>query len=379
MPRVILNRARTYEYDGIHFRRGIAREVPSRIYHALIRQGIARDPDQQIDYMNPRNLRQVPPGNQVVVFRDMGLGDVLMVSIPLRDLCARHPGLRFIYAVDRRYVTLFRAKGMPWYQVKAIDDLKGAWRYAIDLRGYSERHGEARRKDRIDIFAEYLLGGRPSSYRFPIRVGEDEIRRGKRLLGQGGRDHDRGPAGPRVGLVLRASMMNRTWGIDYYQRYAVLAERAGLQVVLIDARQRRNAKFPLWRSYFSDAALDLTGRLSIADLRDVVAALDVVLSPDTGVAHLAEACGTPCVAYFTTVPPELRVGYYEKMRVLYPRGQLPCLGCMHSPTCKPKNHPRPDPRDCAKLSTPEMAWEKTLECVPSHREARPVKLCLEVV
>ena len=99
--------------------------------------------------------------------------------------------------------------------------------------------------------------------------------------------------------------------------------------------------------------VDLRGLINVEELSWVISALDVVVSPDTGTTHLAEALKTKCVTYFTTVPPALRVGHYRWTRVLYPEGKLPCLGCIHSPRCR-----KPDPKPCAELSTPEMVWEQ---------------------
>jgi ADP-heptose:LPS heptosyltransferase len=160
---------------------------------------------------------------------------------------------------------------------------------------------------------------------------------------------------------MRASLPNRSWGIDYLQRLAYLAREGGWRVALLDNREAMKGMAP-WRSFFSDA-VDLCGNLSITDLRDVVAACDVCVSPDTGIVHLAEAVGTKCVTYFTTVPPELRVKHYRHVSVLYPRGKLPCLGCAHNPTCG-----QPDPKPCATLSTPEMVWQEVLSV---HEEPQP--------
>lgn len=358
MPRIVLTRALTYEYAGWHFKRGEIRDVPANIYHDMIRRGAARDPDHHVDFVRPALLKNARKGSVVPVIRDCGMGDVLMVSIPLRDLAARNPHVRLLYCVEERYVDLFR--GLPFCDVRSITRLRGFYPYGIDLRGYSERARTAWTMDRTDVFSDYLLGGPPSTYDYPIVVTDDERARGHELLDT--------PAGgqPVLGLVMRASMPNRSWGPDYLARAAQLAGQAGWRVALLDNKPAPGPNHPPWRTFFGPDVIDLTGRVTVHDLKCVVAACRVVLSPDTGTTHLAEAVATRCVTYFTTVPPGLRVRHYRWTRVLYPEGRLPCLGCIHTPTCG-----QPDPKPCALLSTPDAAWRE-VEYV--HRNEPPWEL-----
>ena len=348
MPSLILTRAQTYSFGGFSFVRGRRYDnVPEGVYHGMIRRGIARDPDQQIDWVLPKMIKAARKGSRVPIVRDMGLGDVLMTSIPLRDFAQRMSHVRLVYAMDSRYVPIF--EGLPFAEVCSITDLRGKFQYGVDLRGYCERAHEARHQDRTDVFANYLLGGgRPSSYDFPIVVTEQDRVTGRRLarMSEGG-------SRPTVGLVMRASLANRSWGIDYLSRFEQLASREGWRVVLLDGKDRSNKDGGPWGMWFGGEVVDLTGKISLLELKQVTAAVDVILSPDTGTAHLAEAVRTRCVSYFTTVPPALRVSHYRWMRVLYPEGELKCLGCIHQPRCG-----QPDPKPCATLSTPQMAWDE---------------------
>ena len=344
MPRVVLTRALTYFYKhqgkGYHFRRGEIVEVPEIVYHNVIRLGGFSDPDQTVDYVHPRVLKTVPAGTEVPVIRDMGLGDVLMASIPLRDLVGRHPRLKFIYAVDSRYVGLFKNLDFGLYKICAIARLRGAFQWGLDLRGLVERSPLARKMDRIDVFADYMLGGPPQSYRYPLQPTEEWKQRGRAIIGAMANR-------PTVGLVYRASMANRSWGDDYLREFCQMATADGWRVVMLHPK-------PLHPGFFEHPLyVDLSGRINVEELKWVTSAVDVVVSPDTGTAHLAEAVQTKCVAFYTTVPPERRVGHYHWMRVLYPEGKLPCLGCTHSPRCRPG-----DPRPCALMTTPEMVWQQ---------------------
>lgn len=353
MPKLTLTRALTYQHEGVMFKRGVIMDVPEKVYHDLLRRGGFQDPDCAVDFVNPLKMRGVPYETTVPVIRDMGLGDVLMAAIPLRDLAARNPRLKFIYCVDSRYVPLFEdlefiERCIPIHQ------LKGPWAYGVDLRGYVERNRHQRKMDRIDIFSHYLLGGPPSSYDFPQKKTRGRVQAGLEVSGIN-------PDRPAMGLVIRASMLNRSWGLEQLQRFARIADREGYQVVLLN-----NKAVP--QEWFTDIErlIDLTGRLDMRELMNVTAALDVMVTPDTGTLHLAEALDTRCVVYMTTVPPALRISHYHWTRCVYAEGKLSCLGCTHSPTCGGG-----DPRACAVLCTPEAVWSE-VEYVMEREPPWPV-------
>jgi ADP-heptose:LPS heptosyltransferase len=64
------------------------------------------------------------------------------------------------------------------------------------------------------------------------------------------------------------------------------------------------AEHDLGRAIVADGpALDLTGRLDLTGLTDLVAGAAALICGDTGVAHLATALGTPSVLLFGPVSP----------------------------------------------------------------------------
>jgi ADP-heptose:LPS heptosyltransferase len=213
----------------------------------------------------------------------------------------------------------------------------------VDLRGFVEKHPRARRVDRIDLFSNYLLGGPPSSYDYPLTATQRWIMRGRAIARMDTEIR------PTVALTWQASMKNRSWGPEYNIRFARIAIAEGWRVVILHNRSLAPDTFGSLSNH--PQLIDLSAQLTIEDLLHVTSAVDVMVAPDTGTAHLAEAVKTKSVLYYTTVPPDLRVGHYHYARVLYPEGQLACLGCIHTPTCH-----QPDPKPCALLTTPEMAW-----------------------
>ncbi len=346
MPRVILTRSLTQGYrlatgQLVSFKRGTAVEVSERDYLDLLRTGKFVDPDSRMDFVRPDMLKSAPPGTVVPILRDIGLGDVLMATIPLRDLARKYPRLRFVYGCHSKFAPILKGQ-MPFLAaVKPMNKITGNYQWAVDLRAYVERHPACRRVDRIDLFSQYLIGGPPSSYVYPIRATSAMIDEGHELA------HSSGTR-PLLVIATRASMLNRSWGGDYNRQLSSIAQSQGWRVVLTDQRFNTPGEHGE-----GPQLIDLTGELTPWELACIVSAADVVVSPDTGTAHLAEALKTRCAAYFTTVPPNVRVGHYSWTRAVYPHGRLSCLGCTHSPTCG-----QPDPKPCGLLCTPEEIWRQ---------------------
>ena len=84
--------------------------------------------------------------------------------------------------------------------------------------------------------------------------------------------------------------------------------------------------------------VDLGGRVSFAELGEVIAGARAIVVGNTGPAHLAAAVGTPVVSLFApTVPPE-RWRPWRVPHVLLGDLAIPCAGC-RSRICPFENHP----------------------------------------
>lgn len=88
----------------------------------------------------------------------------------------------------------------------------------------------------------------------------------------------------------------RNWPIDRFGEIARrLREDLGLSVVLCGGPGER-ALVDRLQSVLSVPALDLAGRTTLVELSELVRCATIVVTNDTGGAHLAAAHGTPCVA-----------------------------------------------------------------------------------
>lgn len=353
VPKLVLTRALTYQHQGRLFRRGEPQLVEDQDYSFLIQQGVFKDPDQDVDFIQPAKLQGIPGSMEIPVIRDMGLGDVLIVSVALRELAAKYPRLRFVYAVDPRYVACFRDCHFL-SRVTSIPQLHGSWAYGIDLRGYAERCPGCHTDDRLELYLRYLVGSpEVRNIDFPLYPTPAEVEQGNALARADGR--------PWILHAVRASQPCRTWPWGHVETLAEIAHDHGWRTVIVDPQAR-----PFSNRLEAVGAMNLTGRTQVPDLMALVAAATVVVAPDTGVTHLAEAMKKRCVTYFTTVPPSHRLKHYRWTRALWAR-ELDCLGCIHTPTCG-----LPDPKPCATLIAPEDVWSE-IGWITTHEPPWPLE------
>ena len=85
---------------------------------------------------------------------------------------------------------------------------------------------------------------------------------------------------------------------------------------------------------------------SVADMAGLIAEVDLLVAPDTGILHLADALGTPVVALFGPKDPRIYGPRYAQRKVV--RSNVPCSPC-EKRSCKE--------RTCMLRITPEMVLE----------------------
>lgn len=73
---------------------------------------------------------------------------------------------------------------------------------------------------------------------------------------------------------------------------------------------------------------NLTGKTSLVQLTALMAAVDLLIAPDTGPAHIATAFGTPVIGLYAVAPPELSGPYLSQELVInkFPEAVTSILG-----------------------------------------------------
>ncbi|WP_112238707.1 glycosyltransferase family 9 protein [Kribbella monticola] len=244
----------------------------------------------------------------VLILRALGLGDALTGVPALR-------GLRRLYG-DRPLLLAGRQPVSGWLRglglvddVVPTDGLSGpppgrslGRHTAVNLHGRGpESHLllQASSPDHLVAFNCAAAGHRSGSR---WRLDEHEVDRWCRLVGSCSREDLRLPvqAAPDEAVVVHpgAASVARQW--PPYRWIEVIRElREDSHHVVLTGSEVELCAFLARET----GAEDLSGRLSVEELAGRVAAAAVLLSGDTGVAHLATAVGTRSVTLFGPTPP----------------------------------------------------------------------------
>ncbi len=151
---------------------------------------------------------------------------------------------------------------------------------------------------------------------------------------------------PLIGLHPAARDATRRWALERFAAVGTeLRRRYGGTIVILGDCQERDAGEILVQR-MDGSCLNLAGKTSLVQLGGVIAKLAVLVTNDTGPAHIAYALGTPTVMIFGSANPKryapLKSGPY---RILI--HDVPCRPCGYS-TC-------PIGYECLEGVTVEMA------------------------
>jgi ADP-heptose:LPS heptosyltransferase len=254
-----------------------------------------------------------------VVLRPLGLGDLLTGVPALRAVRVAVPGHRLVLATTAALEPLARLidavdEVLPARELEPLDWSGPPPELAVDLHG----KGPASHVVVADLQPSRLLTFASAGFPGPSWVADEhEVHRWCRLVSEGlgvAADPDAldlaVPAGapPVSGAALvhpGAAYPGRRWPADRFAEVARHLATAGHDVRITGGP----GEVELARSVALAAGLGesavLAGRTSVLELAAVVAAARVVVSGDTGVAHLATAYRRPSVVLFGPVAPAL--------------------------------------------------------------------------
>jgi ADP-heptose:LPS heptosyltransferase len=253
---------------------------------------------------------------RVVVLRALGLGDLLTAVPALRGLRRAHPGAHLTLAASGLLRELARLTGAVDEVVDTAalaplsPELSGA-DLAVNLHGRGPQSTARLAAAAPRRLVAYDL---PDGPRW--RADEHEVARWCRLLEESGIPADprdlllEVPAAepPVRGAVVvhpGAAQRSRRWPAQRWGRVAAALAAAGHDVRLTGGPDERDLAEDVARLAGLGADAVLAGRTDLLGLSALVAAARLVVAPDTGVAHLATAFGTPSVVLFGPTPPAL--------------------------------------------------------------------------
>jgi ADP-heptose:LPS heptosyltransferase len=162
-----------------------------------------------------------------------------------------------------------------------------------------------------------------------------------------------------VVLAPGANCENKRLAVASFADLAARLARAGLAPVVLGAGTVDQA---LARAILERApqALDLTGQGGLAESAAWVAGARALVGMDSGLAHLAAACGIPTLAVFGPTRPRHSAPWGPRVRVVR-REDLDCLECM-STTCRVPGNP------CMTTLDPDRLWRELAAVLATRDE-----------
>jgi ADP-heptose:LPS heptosyltransferase len=265
----------------------------------------------------PTRFRDV---SRVLVLRALGLGDFLTAVPAYRGLRQAFPDATITLAAPDALEPLVQLTGaidrlLPVNALGELTVVSPPPDLAVNLHGA----GPESIRDLLATGARRLITHWHAQYRSVAgpRWCEEmhEVERWTRLLNAEGIPADptrlqlarpvQGPAVSNAVIVHPgASAEARRWPVGRYAEVARDLASGGHAVVITGSASERTRCLAVARSAGLDPDCVLAGGLDLAELAALVAAARLVISGDTGIAHLASAYQTPSVILFGPTSPE---------------------------------------------------------------------------
>lgn len=258
----------------------------------------------------------------LLVLRPLGLGDHLTGVPAYRALAGAYPGHHRVLATSEAMVPLGRLTG-SFDEVIAVVPLAplgaGLARpdIAVDLHGRgpaSQRRLLELAPRRLVAFAHPDVPATAGGPRW--RPDEHEVQRWCRMLAESGIPADAAdlriaaPEIPGPSVFDQATIVHpgaaspaRRWPADRFAAVAAAERRAGRRVVVTGGAQEAPLAHRVARLAGLPASSVTAGTTDVVGLVAAVARAALVVSGDTGIAHVATAVGTPSVTLFGPIPP----------------------------------------------------------------------------
>ncbi len=267
----------------------------------------------------------------ILIMRDEGAGDLLLSLPAVHALRIRYPDAVITYATKPAYFDIIK-RNRDIDAVMSVHDVElnhdCGWDLVVNWCRSVETYSVSRnRKHRIDSFAKHI-GVELSGRDIPIAIPREYRQEAFDLLG------DKPLEITTVALVLSAASWNRTWP-EYKipELMNLIREKLNgkCRFILIDNDELSGEVVESAGGVGPDI-INLTGKtksfMSAAAIIDKYA--DFVISPDTGLAHVAGALRKQTIVLMGTLPAEVRYSTYKKVHVITAKdcgNEVKCSPC----------------------------------------------------
>lgn len=210
------------------------------------------------------------------------------------------------------------------------------------------------------LFAEAL------EYKVPQDLGHYGISGELRPLGEGLEKYSHTK---QIVLIHGTTWESKQWPLEYWQQLAQQVIDGGYRVLLPWGDEKEKQKAELIAERKPDVIV--LPKLKIRELMGIMAAIEGVVSGDTGLGHLAIACGAPTLAIYGPTDPRLSGTYGASQRNIV-SDHLPCIPCMKR-RCKFARKSKPNfiHPPCFAPLTPASVWGELSGLINSPLEPDP--------
>lgn len=255
----------------------------------------------------------------VLILRALGLGDFLTGVPAYRGLRSSYRDAVLILAAPGYLEPLIPLTGaidrlLPTSGLGRLGLVDPAPDVAVNLHGRGPQSIDELLRDGPGKLITHRHPRRPQVAGIDWQEDLHEVQRWCRLLELAGISADPRdlrlappylPAPVSGAIVIHpgAAAPARRWPAERFGAAASLLRDAGLPIVVTGTSAEKVAADTAIRSADLAASSNLCGELDLAELAALIASARLVISGDTGVAHLASAYGTPSVILFGPTPP----------------------------------------------------------------------------
>jgi ADP-heptose:LPS heptosyltransferase len=173
-------------------------------------------------------------------------------------------------------------------------------------------------------------------------------------------------------IVPGASSRGKAWPIASYAEVGRRLAAQGLSLVIIGGHSDRAAADLLLKELVAPAE-DLVGQTSLKELLSVMRNARIVISNDTGPAHIAAAVGVPVICilggghYGRFMPYQVEAPTASDLLPIAVSVELDCFGCNWA--CVFQRRPA-EPMRCIKEVTVDHVWRRTVSCLVNTQSRR---------
>ena len=278
-----------------------------------------------------RSLKKHFPDCEVTVLAERRNGSAFALCPDVRQVLLYDRPKQLLSAMRQRFDVVIDTE--QWYRLSAVvarfvrSDLKIGFATNERKRLFSTAVSYAHQDYEAASFIRLLepLGMQAREIQYPfIEVPELVTNQADKKLGTLGGQ-------PFVSLFPGASIPERRWGIERFQRLAILLNQQGLPVVVVGGGQDREAGEGI---LVNCHGINLAGKTSLAETAAVLQRSRLLVSGDSGVLHLAVGLDVPTVSLFGPGIAAKWAPRGEKHIVL--NKNLPCSPCTrfgYTPPC----------------------------------------------